>query len=50
MSNTELFTLLDRAQSGDDEACQKVLLENGLPKNLSSNAFLDAVNLLEITL
>ena len=28
MSNTELFALLDRAQSGDDEACQKVLLEN----------------------
>ena len=28
MSSTELFALLDRAQSGDDEACQKVLLEN----------------------
>lgn len=28
MSSTELFVLLDRAQNGDDEACQQVLLEN----------------------
>ena len=28
MSSTELFALLDRAQNGDDEACQQVLLEN----------------------
>lgn len=28
MSSTELFALLDRAQSGDDEACRQVLTEN----------------------
>ncbi len=28
MSSTELFALLDRAQRGDDDACQQVLLEN----------------------
>ena len=28
MSSTELFALLDRAQNGDDDACQQVLLEN----------------------
>ena len=28
MSSTELFALLDRAQNGDDEACQQVLAEN----------------------
>jgi RNA polymerase sporulation-specific sigma factor len=28
MSSTELFALLDRAQNGDDAACQQVLLEN----------------------
>lgn len=28
MSNTELFALLDRAQNGDDEACERVLVEN----------------------
>lgn len=28
MSSTELFALLDRAQNGDDEACQQVLTEN----------------------
>lgn len=28
MSSTELFVLLDRAQNGDDEACQQILLEN----------------------
>ncbi|MBE6971005.1 MAG: sigma-70 family RNA polymerase sigma factor [Ruminococcaceae bacterium] len=28
MSGTELFALLDRAQRGDDEACQQVLVEN----------------------
>lgn len=28
MSSTELFALLDRAQRGDDEACQQVLTEN----------------------
>ena len=28
MSSTELFSLLDRAQNGDDEACSQVLTEN----------------------
>ena len=28
MSSAELFALLDKAQNGDDEACQQVLLEN----------------------
>ena len=28
MSSTELFALLDRAQNGDEEACQQVLMEN----------------------
>ena len=28
MSSAELFALLDRAQNGDDEACQQVLVEN----------------------
>ena len=28
MSAGQLFTLLDRAQNGDDEACEQVLLEN----------------------
>ena len=28
MSSTELFALLDRAQSGDDEAYRQVLTEN----------------------
>lgn len=28
MSSNELFALLDRAQNGDDDACQQVLLEN----------------------
>ena len=28
MSGGQLFTLLDRAQNGDDEACEQVLLEN----------------------
>ena len=28
MSSTELFALLDRAQNGDDAACQQVLTEN----------------------
>ncbi len=28
MSSVELFTLLDRAQNGDDDACQQVLTEN----------------------
>ena len=28
MSSAELFVLLDRAQNGDDEACERVLLEN----------------------
>ncbi len=28
MSSTELFALLDRAQRGDDDACQQVLVEN----------------------
>ena len=28
MSSGQLFALLDRAQNGDDEACEQVLLEN----------------------
>ena len=28
MSSAELFALLDRAQNGDDEACERVLVEN----------------------
>ena len=28
MSSTELFALLDRAQNGDNDACQQVLVEN----------------------
>ena len=28
MSGGQLFALLDRAQNGDDEACEQVLLEN----------------------
>ena len=28
MSSAELFDLLDRAQNGDDEACERVLVEN----------------------
>ena len=28
MSGAELFALLDRAQNGDDEACERILLEN----------------------
>ena len=28
MSSTDLFALLDRAQSGDDDACRQVLTEN----------------------
>ena len=32
------------------EKRERVLKENGLPKNLSSNAFLDVVNLLELVL
>jgi RNA polymerase sporulation-specific sigma factor len=28
MSSAELFALLDRAQNGDDEACERVLTEN----------------------
>ena len=28
MSSTELFALLDRAQNGDEDACQQVLMEN----------------------
>ena len=27
MSGGQLFALLDRAQNGDDEACEQVLLE-----------------------
>ena len=28
MSGGQLFALLDRAQNGDNEACEQVLLEN----------------------
>ena len=52
----ETYSKLDLYKMGyfgldhSKEKREKILEENGLPKNLSSGAFLDAVNLLEIKL
>ncbi len=39
MSSGELFALLDRAQNGDDAACEQVLQEIEAAKKLSPNDF-----------
>ena len=49
-TKTDLYKMEYFGKDHSKAKREKVLLENGLPKNLSSNAFLDAVNLLEITL
>ncbi len=49
-SKTDLYRLGYCGKSDSKQMREKVLAENNLPKNLSSNAFLDVINLLEIKL
>ena len=49
-TKTDLYRLGYFGQDGSLEKRKKVLRENRLPENLSSNAFLEIVNLLEVAL
>ncbi len=49
-TKTDLYTLGYFGKEDSKEKRNRVLRENRLPENLSSNAFLDVINLLEIEL